>query len=199
MSIRARIRPRRAQGFTLLEAMIVVAIVGISAALAAPALSTAMADRRAGDATHSLVRIGARARSEAMVLGRAHVLAFDAADNGRAHLWRGRTNLCNFNPWATLTAGSCDGNPSCVDALDMATYDHGHHQVRMQLVSTTPWLCFQPDGEVLFSVGATSRFNPLALGQQGVLVNIDRLAGGSAAGVRRQVVFPLGGSPRIVR
>lgn len=196
---RASLQQRRNAGFTLLEALIVIAVIGITAALAAPALGVAMADRRAGDATHALVRIGARARSESMVLGRAHVLAFDGAGNGRVQLWRGRSNLCNANNWATIIAGACAGNLNCLEALDMTSYDHGHHQVRMQLVGAPNLLCFQPDGEVLFSAGTAARFNPLAGAAEGVQFNIDRLEGGSPAGVRRQVVFPLGGSPRIVR
>jgi prepilin-type N-terminal cleavage/methylation domain-containing protein len=196
---RTSLQHRRNAGFTLIEAMIVVAIIGISAALAAPALGTAIADRRAGEATHSLVRVGARARSEAMVLGRAHVLAFETEGNGRVSLWRGRSNLCNQNDWPSIIAGACNDSIHCLETLDMASYDHGHHQVRMRIVAAPAFMCFQPDGDVLFSDGPTDRFNPLASAAEGVRFTIERLAGGSVDGVRREVVFPIGGSPRIVR
>ena len=120
-------------GFTLMEALAVVAIIGLSAAIAAPAVSNAMANRRANEAQHALVRLGARARSEAMAYGRAHVLVYQPDENGRVELWRGRANLCNANAWATIMAGDCASSPSCVDAIRMATYRMGSNEVRMTM------------------------------------------------------------------
>ena len=59
-----------------MEALVVVAIIAITAALAAPAMSRAYADRRANEATHGLVRLTARARSTALTYGRAVVLSY---------------------------------------------------------------------------------------------------------------------------
>ncbi len=201
-----RARGRRNAGFTLMEAMIVVAIIAISAALAAPAIGEAMADRRANEATHALVRIGARARAEAMAYGRAHVLVYtDAssgtpASNGSVQLWRGTVNLCNANNWTTIITGTCDSSPSCIQGLDMGTYNHGSHQVRMRLPGASgAFLCFQPDGEMLVSTGGGS-FAPTApAGTEAVRFTIDRLLDGGTEGVQRVVVFPFGGSPRIQR
>lgn len=188
-----------------MEAMVVVAIIGITAALAAPALSIAMADRRAGEASHSLVRIGARARSEAMAYGRAHLLVYGTGSgpNGSVQLWRGVSNLCSANNWGAIVTGACGsgGSPNCVDVLDMAAYDHGTHQVRMQLQGAPggAFLCFQPDGELLVSVGG-GNFSPTApAGADAVRFRIDRLVNGGVEGVSRTVVFPFGGTPRIAR
>lgn len=187
----------------MMEALIVVAIIGISAAIAAPALSLAMADRRASEATHSLVRLGARARSEAMAYGRAHLLVYSqtsggsSADNGSVELWRGQSNLCNGNPWPAVMA---DPNAR-VETLDMGNYDYGTHQVRMRVANpAAAVLCFEPNGDVLFSsvVGAF-RSPAFGIDPDGVRFTFDRLMGGSVDGVQRVVVFPFGATPRIDR
>lgn len=202
------IRPRRRAGFTLMEALAVVAIIGISAAIAAPALTSAMANRRTGEATQALVRLGARARSESMAYGRAHVLVFSEtstgapANNGSAQLWRGRSNLCNANPWGTIMASACSTSTSCLEALDMGAYNHGTNQVRMRMTgATSAWLCFQPDGDVLISSGAGARFMPSIAGVtgDGATFTFQRLVNGADDGSVRQVVFPFGGTPRIAR
>lgn len=203
-----RNRSRRRAGFTLMEALVVVAIIGVTAALAAPALSDSMANRRTTEATHALVRVGARARSEAMAYGRAHVLVFSQtstgspATNGSVQLWRGRSNLCNANPWEAITAGACSTSASCLETLDMGSYNHGTNQVRLRMTgATAAWLCFQPDGEVLISSGATDRFMPSMTGVtgDGATFTLQRLVNGADDGSTRQVVFPFGGTPRIAR
>jgi type II secretory pathway pseudopilin PulG len=189
-----------------MEAMVVVAVIAISAALAAPAISEAMADRRATEAAHGLVRIGARARAEAMAYGRAHVLVYtDAssgspATNGRVQLWRGTVNLCGANDWTTIIGTSCAGNPNCVDELDMGTYNHGSHQVQLRLPGAgAAYLCFQPDGELLVSTGGGA-FSPTPpAGADAVRFTINRFLNGGVDGVQRVVVFPFGGTPRIQR
>lgn len=189
-----------------MEALVVIAIIGITAALAAPALSEAMADRRAGEAMHALVRIGARARSEAMATGRAHVLdysdtSFGTPPNGSVRLWRGRANLCIANDWGAIINGACESNVHCLEALDMGAYHHGTHQVRLRMTGAAQaWLCFQPDGELLVG-GPGAPFAPTAPdgSQEAVSFTIDRLVDGASAGVQRRVVFPFGGNPRVAR
>lgn len=194
---------RRKAGYTLLEALVVIAIIGIGAALAAPALSIAMADRRASEATHRLVRIGARARSEAMAYGRAHLLRYAQGEgDGVVDVWRGVSNLCVMNNWSAIAAGECKDSLRCLEALDMRSYDQGTHRVRMRAPEGVTALCFQPDGEVLVSNDGGATFTPPAPGAptaDGVTFTFDRLENGAPAGVQRAVVFPFGATPRIVR
>lgn len=198
-------RPQEA-GFTILEAMVVVAIIAISAALAAPALSEAMAVRRASEASHSLVRIAARGRSEAIAYGRAHLLLWDGASPGGFELWRGRTNLCTANDWGTIVTGTCEANPDCTDQLQMRRYDQGTHTVVVTQPAGALSLCFQPDGEVRFLGGGAPAPNalwtavaPVGGATEGLVFEIDRRENGASAGVIRRVVIPYGGSPRILR
>lgn len=186
----------------------VVAIIAISAAVAAPSLSEAMAIRRANESTHAMVRIGARARSSAMLFGRAHVLSYSqnsfgpGGDNGRVELWRGRVDRCTANAWGTIMAGGCAGNVDCVDELNMGTYAYPTHRVQMRLPgATTGMLCFQPDGDMFVSIdGSPFATNvPVGGGVDGIRFTFQRTENGSNVDVLRRVVFPFGGSPRIDR
>lgn len=188
-----------------MEAMVVVAIIAITAALAAPAIGRTMADRRAGEATHAMVRLGARARSEAMVYGRAMALRFTetssgaAGDDGSVELWRGRLDRCAANDWATLITADCSADARCVESLDMGTYEYPSHRVRMRMVGSTEGvICYQPDGDML--VATTGAFLTVAPGgADAVRFNFTRLEGGASAGVARGVILPFGGVPRVLR
>lgn len=183
-----------------------VSIIGISAALAAPTMMRAMAQRRASEASHSVVRIGARARSEALAYGRAHVLVFSEASGsgsslGSLTLWRGRIDRCSANDWGTIITGACSASPDCIDSVDFGIYDYPTHKVRLRLPGGTAGaLCFQPDGDSYFAgaVGAVWRITPPA-GIEGVRFILERMENGVVVGVQRAVVFPFGGSPRIAR
>lgn len=188
-------------GFTLMEMMVVVAIIGISAALAAPALSEAMANRRANEATQTLVRVGARARSEAMLYGRAHLMMFSLADRGTVTTWRGRVDLCSANAWDTIvTGGACETLPDCLDTAPMSAFGTATNVVEMTM-DTPAALCFQPNGEMFRSsagLGRAMGWSTLGI-NGGVRFTFQRKQSGVSVGVPRIVVFPLGGTPRVVR
>jgi hypothetical protein len=105
-----------------------------------------------------------------------------------------------LNDWATITTGSCATQPNCIDQVDMGEYSIGSHQVRMRLPGAgNADLCFQADGELLVSIGG-GVFAPTApSGTEGVSFTFQRRLSGSDTGVLRLVVFPFGGTPRIVR
>lgn len=179
-----------------------VAVIAISAALAAPAISRTMADRRAVEATQGLIRIGARARGEAMAYGVAFLLRYARAstggNNGRVELWRGNVDRCSANDWSTL-AGTCAGNPRCVSSHDMGTYVYPSHSVRMRLTGADAAdLCFEPHGDMFVSTGGAFATVPPS-GADAVLFTFDRLEGTRVAGVQRRVVFPFGAGPRMAR
>jgi len=194
---------RKRAGFTLMEMMIVVAIILITAGLAAPAIGAAMGERRATEAQIGFVRIGALGRSEAMSYGRAHLLRYSDAssggNDGRVELWRGRVSVCSANDWPSIITGLCNSKPDCIDALDMGSFAIGSHRVQMRVPgSGTIDFCFQPDGDMYVSIdGGVWTATPPS-GTDAVRVRFDHLSSGSVTGVERWVAVPFGAPPRML-
>lgn len=112
-ALRHHPRPRRPRGFTLLEASIVLAVLGVLAAAALPDLGRQLERKRLRAAAQALVGDVAEARFEAARSGRA---LFVEARSGAA--W------C----WAVASAAGCDcapavAAPACrVHAVQAATF-----------------------------------------------------------------------------
>jgi prepilin-type N-terminal cleavage/methylation domain-containing protein len=101
----ARCRYRRG-GFTAVELLIVVVIIGIMAAAVMPTIGDMRSDARQGSAAHDIVRMGRRARALTMETGVAHLLRFQRGNDargsfglGRFELFAGMTNRCRQTPW----------------------------------------------------------------------------------------------------
>lgn len=72
----------RRQGFTLIEIMIVVAVIGVLSAIAAPQMQAWLRDQRVKAAARSVADAFMMARSEAIRTGRNHVVFFQADTGG---------------------------------------------------------------------------------------------------------------------
>ncbi len=201
---------RREDGFTLLELMIVVIIIGLAAMLAAPTIGTAMAERRTSEATLDLVRLLRAARSSAAGYGRAHLARYAAGAAGglgTIEMYRGINNGCNANNWAAITAGGCNGNAACRQWLNMTDYTRGTHTVVMASVGGFDDLdiCFEPTGITRWRVNVADRFLDLNIAPNGTnlrggfVFSFQRQVGGANAGVLRRVLLPLGGDARVLR
>lgn len=189
-----------------MEMLVVVAIIAITAAIAAPAIGSQMAERRVNEAAYGLVRQGARARSEAMAYGRAHLLRYSQSSfgvggaNGSVQLWRGRLSGCSTNDWPSIINGPCESDRDCVDDLNMGNYSFSSQHTEMRVPGATSVdLCFQPDGDMLASIdgGAFAAVPPS--GSDAISFRLRRISNGTPAGVERWVAFPFGGAPRLMQ
>src|ERR1700712_1890206 len=123
MGSSARSVARRA-GYTLIEMMIVVLIVGLSAVAFTPGLGRANTDRRVSTAARELIRIGRRARADTFGYLRAHLVWIDPT-TGTVQLLRGTTNSCTLSiAGLPATQASCTTTPlgqQCLENLSVPT------------------------------------------------------------------------------
>jgi len=212
---------RRPEGFTLLELMVTVTVMGTMAALLAPGIGEFMADARAAGATEDLVRINRHVRARAQETGLAHLLVYSglAADSGglgRIRVWEGMNNHCRQTPWPqTITGLDKDGHAP-VDVLDMqassinpsgssrgASIDDSDRQVIALRVSGAigapdgAVICFDASGATWQGSGNSSAFGFAFTRQtQPITFTVTRKVNGTTRGADRVVVFQPGGIAR---
>ncbi len=208
--VRPKHARRAAEGFTLIEMLIVVAIIAVTAALAAPAMHSAAWERKNNQAALDLVRVGRRARSSAIAYGRAHVVRFDdASGNARFRVFRGISSACNsaVNDWngTIVPAGECGASASfCVDWLDLgdSAWVSGSSAIvasRDDGGGTFLDICYEPRGKVLYRQSTGDRFTSTNTVNGGFVFRFDREEDGTVTGVSRRVVLPLGGDARLLQ
>lgn len=139
----ARLRTSRA-GFSLIELMIVVSIIGISAAMVAPSLMRSMAINRTNRFQYDVARVLRRTRSDAIGTGRAHLLVMTTAGaDTTLAVFRGASSSCPRAGWATILPADAP-----VDFVSTRLYSAGGHSVSITRGPGTPTnICFEPDGD----------------------------------------------------
>lgn len=190
--------------------MIVVAIIGVVAALAAPQMGQARADAKTQEVALDIVRLLRQGRAQAAGYGRAHLVNFTAGGaggSGNVELWRGLNNRCNGQNWPALMAAGCAGSSMCVDEVNPLAYEisNSDYQIRMPALGGAGQICFEPHGLTswrrpagapMFTDGNIDGGGTLG---GGFLFTIQRVLDGSNVGVMRRVMLPLGGDARVVR
>lgn len=201
-----RKQDKRLEAFTLLELMVVVIIVGISAAVMMPSMAAGLHERRANEAALELVRAAREARSAAHAYQRAHLLSFNGTAGGglgRMTVYRGVSSGCNTNNWVVITAAECEDTPNCIEDMDMRKHSRSSSTVKLTSMTADPlFLCFQPNGVVMHRRGVLGdgiRFSDRNIDNGGFLFEFRRRSAGVDIGVARQVLIPLGGQARILR
>jgi prepilin-type N-terminal cleavage/methylation domain-containing protein len=213
------VRPRRARasGFTVIELLISLVVIGIMAATIAPSLTELLADNRSASAAMEVVRVARHARAQARATGLAQLVLFSNDDAtgslglGTLRTYAGMNTKCRQTPWqATITPAANTGlGPSHV--FDMADFnprdgvarpdkdDMGRHVIVLRARVNTEAaaledqyaVCYQPNGEVFAGDPL-----PLEPQTQPILFEIRRTIDGTDRGRLRQVVLPVGGNAR---
>lgn len=189
-------RPRR-DGFTLIELMLVVVLVGISAAMIAPAIQRTMAINRASRCQYDFARLLRRARGEAIGTGRAHLIDINSiATDVHMNVYLGDSSSCQRSSWLGIVGVSAP-----VDGVAQSTYDAGGDGVFVRVTMAggpaPRQICYEPDGERFDRSAAAGVFQRT---QAIITVTLDRHEQGvGGIDVLRQIVIPQFGVPRVVR
>ncbi len=204
------------EGLTLLELMVVLAVMGVLVSAAMPNIGDSFADRRVAMVAREVVSLFQRARYMSMAFGRAHQVVYQN-DGGTA--------LAGSNPYAfeTLRGSSagcaltsfkiaggpeleemkCADNWRCVDNLYPDTYDPdpGDNDVIRVDGHNFATFCYEAGSNNQVFIDSVLHSNwqtdPERAGF-GFLVY--RRVGTDVVGVVRKVLIPAGtGTPRIMR
>jgi prepilin-type N-terminal cleavage/methylation domain-containing protein len=198
-------------GFTIIEMMLALAIIGIMAMAIAPAMSEVLANRRQGAAPHRLINAARVAQARTKETGAAHMLRVLAPNDalGRFEVWMGMTSSCVLTPWPftaafgpELAEDMAEFNPTgAVNGDAPTTGDEGRQIITLrgrQLGGAGDLdeiqICYEPNGRTF-----TADSNALALVPHAVAYELTfrRAIDGVARGVPRQVLFPPGAAPRL--
>jgi type IV fimbrial biogenesis protein FimT len=172
----AKLRKRRgAAGFTLLELLIVVIMIGVIVTLAIPSIAAQMRDRRLNQAAHQVSLVYRQARALAMGRGSAVLVHFDSGIKPRGRIELREAIDVDPLHCVTLPATSCSGanwdaaslSNRLVTAFDPSDLDaFSNVQMRVHLATGADAgdavdICFSPLGRPFRRFSFTGAFAPM--------------------------------------
>lgn len=203
------------EGLTLIELMVVLAVMGVLVSAALPSMSDGLADQRVAMVARDVVSLFQRARYMSTAYGRAHQVVY-TNDSGtglssQAYAFetlRGTGGSCSLTTFENsggvkLTDLNCDNNWRCVDHLYANTYDSDPSD--NDLIRVDGWkdttFCYEAGSNNQVFVDTVLFTNwQTANAQAGFGFLAYRQLDGVAIGVSRKILIPSGsGSPRVLR
>lgn len=142
---------KRINGFTLLEVIIVVAIIGIMSAIAIPAINSWLPNYRLKSAARDVYSIMQRARMMAVKTNKDTAVIFDPVNN--------KFELCD-----NWVAGACAGSLQMTNFADVGNgvgYGHG------SAATSVPGGAFPGDDVSYSSPANVATFNSRGIGNAG--------------------------------
>lgn len=204
------------EGLTLVELMVVLAVMGVLVSAALPSIGDGFADRRVAMVAREVVSIFQRARYMSMAYGRAHQVLYEndggfglANNNPYAfETLRGTSASCALTSFANaggtvLNEMDCATNWRCVDYLYPNTHDPDPGDQDFVRVDghNAASFCYEAgsNNNVFIDTVMYSNWQVSDV-QAGFGFLVYRQVDGHAIGVTRKVLIPSGtGSPRILR
>jgi len=139
---------RRPPGFSLVELMIVIALVGLLAALSAPTISNSMEQNRITDLNRAVANGFSQARQYAMRQNQAVFVDIQAGDDG---------SVTFYDPANRREAQSCaladDGGATDQNTLNEVNIAEYGLDIEIESVDPANLVCIAPNGRVLQPAG----------------------------------------------